>query len=416
MVYMAGDKYLDNNGFADLKEMKEAGSTAEVAVVAQFSRGVKQRPTKRYYLTKRHPGGALAADVVADLGETDTADPRALEDFIRWGVRTYPARRYMLVMWGHGNGADDENVANAAPHHAHRPDADGAAAGSRHAPAPRRRAGGAGARGIGLSHAAALDSDTVDFLDTRRFTQALAAAREAIGRELDILGMDACLMSGAEVCYQLRGGARFTVAPEGVAPLDGWPYDKILGELVARPSLAPDEVARLVAEQYLAAYADYEDVSVTQAVCDLSRCGALARAVDALAAALVGRLPGPAIIKSVVFARWRAQSFEGTEYIDLYDFCDLLRDAADDAAVRAACEGVMGVIEPDGFVVKSVYKEAALQHCHGLSIYFPQREVSDTYRQLDFVKDTSWGAFLDKFVSSTRRADRAERQRSEDAA
>ena len=84
--------------------------------------------------------------------------------------------------------------------------------------------------------------------------------------------------------------------------------------------------------------------------------------------------------------------------------------------MRAACEGVMGVIEPDGFVVKSVYKEAALQHCHGLSIYFPQREVSDTYRQLDFVKDTSWGAFLDKFVSSTRRADRAERQRSEDAA
>ncbi|HEX6623625.1 MAG TPA: hypothetical protein VF064_07920 [Pyrinomonadaceae bacterium] len=44
MVYMAGDKYLDNNGFADLKEMKEAGSTAEVAVLAQFSRGVTRAP------------------------------------------------------------------------------------------------------------------------------------------------------------------------------------------------------------------------------------------------------------------------------------------------------------------------------------------------------------------------------------
>jgi hypothetical protein len=34
MVYMAGDTFLDNNGFADLKEMKEAGSTKEVAIVA----------------------------------------------------------------------------------------------------------------------------------------------------------------------------------------------------------------------------------------------------------------------------------------------------------------------------------------------------------------------------------------------
>jgi len=37
MVYVAGYKYLDNNGFADLKEMKEAGSSEEVALVAQFA-------------------------------------------------------------------------------------------------------------------------------------------------------------------------------------------------------------------------------------------------------------------------------------------------------------------------------------------------------------------------------------------
>ena len=65
MVYMAGDKHLDNNGFADLKEMKEAGSTEEVALIAQFSRGVKHRPTKRYYLRKDGRDGTLAGDVDA---------------------------------------------------------------------------------------------------------------------------------------------------------------------------------------------------------------------------------------------------------------------------------------------------------------------------------------------------------------
>jgi hypothetical protein len=44
MVYMAGDSCLDSNGFADLKEMKKAGSTREVAIIAQFSRGIQKSP------------------------------------------------------------------------------------------------------------------------------------------------------------------------------------------------------------------------------------------------------------------------------------------------------------------------------------------------------------------------------------
>jgi cysteine peptidase C11 family protein len=116
MVYMTGDRSLDNSGFADLKEMKEVGSTEEVALLAQFTRGVKHRPTKRYYLRKGSRNGALAGDVVEELGEKNTADPRVLEDFVRWGVENFPARRYMLVMWGHANGADDENIPGSAAH------------------------------------------------------------------------------------------------------------------------------------------------------------------------------------------------------------------------------------------------------------------------------------------------------------
>ena len=69
MIYMAGDRYLDNNGFADLKEMKAVGSTDEVAFGAQFRRGVKPRPTKRYYLRKDSRAGARAANVVEVLAD-----------------------------------------------------------------------------------------------------------------------------------------------------------------------------------------------------------------------------------------------------------------------------------------------------------------------------------------------------------
>src|SRR5262249_587029 len=114
MTYMSGDSTnLDNNGFADLKEMKRAGSTNEVNLLAQFSRGVRNRPTKRYYLTKDEGDGTLGNDVVENLGNTNSADPKALEDFIRWSIENFPAENYMLIIWGHANGIDDENIPNA---------------------------------------------------------------------------------------------------------------------------------------------------------------------------------------------------------------------------------------------------------------------------------------------------------------
>src|SRR6266404_5831618 len=281
MVYMAGDRFLDNNGFADLKEMKNIGSTSEVALLAQFNRGMPRRRTKRYVLRRDNRDGTLADDVVEDLGETRGADPEALVRFIHWGVTNFQAQRYLLVLWGHGNGADDENIAGQASHASYsNPDEP-----TTHANAQARLRVTKGlrskpARGIAIGHVAALETDAVDFLDAGKFKQALDTAKKIIGHEVDVLGMDACLMSGAEVCYQLRGSARYTVAPEGVAPLDGWPYDKILRELVAQPAMEPARLACLIAEKYLASYADYEDVCVTQAVCDLSKSAKLARTVD----------------------------------------------------------------------------------------------------------------------------------------
>src|SRR5262249_26512834 len=119
-------------------------------------------------------------------------------------------------------------------------------------------------KGIGIRPSAtAFEIDAVDFLDSRKFKKALVSAREALGREVDILGMDSWLMSGAEVCYQVRGSARFTVAPEGIGPADGWPYDKILAELVKRPTMKPRELACEIVGKYLESYSDYEDLSVT---------------------------------------------------------------------------------------------------------------------------------------------------------
>ena len=112
MVYLAGDNSLEDFGRADLMEMKEVGSTGDLAIVAQFDRmqgaGTSQGATRRYYVKQ---GSTLEEDDVGiDLGETNTGDPRDLVAFISWAMNAYPAKRYALVLWNHGIGWKEDDV------------------------------------------------------------------------------------------------------------------------------------------------------------------------------------------------------------------------------------------------------------------------------------------------------------------
>jgi len=53
------------------------------------------------------PGGnpAESFSLEATLPLQSMADPETLTDFIRWGAENYPAKKYALVMWGHGQGS-----------------------------------------------------------------------------------------------------------------------------------------------------------------------------------------------------------------------------------------------------------------------------------------------------------------------
>ena len=107
LVYLAGDNNLDSAGIVDLGEMKKVGSNDDVAVVAQYDRSGDKETTKRYFLRKGTP---LEKDMVKSLGETNMGDPAVLKDFATWAISSYPAERYMLVIWNHGAGMDDSNL------------------------------------------------------------------------------------------------------------------------------------------------------------------------------------------------------------------------------------------------------------------------------------------------------------------
>src|SRR5438552_3603438 len=83
----------------------------------------------------------------------------------------------------------------------------------------------------------AYDDRSGDCLDNQELKRVLGTAHQLLGRKVDVVGMDACLMTMLEVAYQIRDHAQVLVGSEEVEPGAGWPYDAVLRDLSARPAM-----------------------------------------------------------------------------------------------------------------------------------------------------------------------------------
>jgi hypothetical protein len=236
----------------------------------------------------------------------------------------------------------------------------------------------------------------------------LESIAKKLGSKIEILGMDSCLMSMAEVCYQLRDTVDYLVGAQGFELNTGWPYKNILAALQVNPTMEPKEFACAIVKEYIHYYSDYTiaGVSVDHAACDLGQYDGLREAVMNLAQTLQDKLSYPDVENAILLAHWRAQSYKSEQYVDLWDFCDLLEKGCNDAKVGEVCSKTKEAVEK--FVLISCYSGAAFQHSHGLSVYFPWAKSDldndlPEYRELDFHIDTNWGAFLEEYGKKTQR-------------
>ena len=270
-----------------------------------------------------------------------------------------------------------------------------------------------------------------NFLSIPDIRSVLSEARGKIDRKIEILGMDSCLMSMVEVCYELREEVQFLIGAEGFARNAGWPYRQILRAMQKDLTIAPKNLARKIVDQYIDFYSPYtmSGVSVDQSVCDLSQMNTLKDAVLGLADMLrdrfkeeVGLEPENRKIESIVLlAHWRAQSYKLEQYIDLWDFCSWLAKYCNEGdPIREKCQNVHLAINGKTDIIPqpptsgtpaillSCYSGGAFQYSKGLSIYFPWAK-SDLdrslpfYKELSFARDTHWADFLAIYGEQTQR-------------
>jgi hypothetical protein len=404
LAYLAGDNDLEGSLLGDLREMERVGSRpGSVEILAQVDRARGQDTSdgnwtgaRRYYVTRSADPKRIGSTLLADLGPTNTGDPRVLKDFLSFGAKSFPAQATMLVLSNHGSGfwVPPEMLSSAARRRG-RP-ARGLRSGF-FRPTREWRLAPDQLRGI------AYDDGSSDCLDNRELQQVLAHAHRALGRPVDVVGMDACLMTMLEVAYQLRDHARILVGSEELEPGEGWPYTTILGDLVGHPAVAPAELAMTIVRRYGEFYRpDSEDI--TQSAIDLGKLNDLVGAVDRLARVLLGALPSTSLETALYRAWRRTLGFFDDLYADLHHFAMNLAAATTRRDIRHAALEVQRAIEAQGGpIIAERHAGRRMAPARGLSIYFPPfRDPSVFYRELDFARRTRWAEFLEAYLGKGR--------------
>lgn len=428
MVYLAGDNNLTEECVYSLKEMKKLDTGDRIRVTAQFDPRGRKTPVHRYVINKpkpaNHPAGKyrpgkISDDVVpvtegrvkyphrstspsSSSGdgpmEVNTGDPKTLFDFISWSIDNYRAKHYMVILSGHGAGTEEDFLLKDEN--------------------PR---------------------SSLSIPDLRRVFRAVK--EELPDDQIDIIGMDVCLMSMGEVCYALSGLAQYIISAEGYSATAGWPYGSILAKLderlLAGTEVQPKALGQIIVNEYTNYYSEYmaagfsSDMSLMDVGVDAMT--SLTDSINTLTGLLVKELSLASQLKEatgksefldqIVLAHWEAQSYNGERFADLYDFCDLLderypvpelpeeptAEELDNYERRKRLSDAIGSVKTEILerVVKlSCYSGVDYQYSYGLSVYFPWAEVGPHYKKLGFAKVTGWNTFLQAYTEATRRAPR----------
>jgi hypothetical protein len=403
MVFMNGDNNLEPFALRDFREMARVGGNADVNVIVQMDRiGTYAKPaagepiwtdTKRFVIKKgTRP---TAGDAIQSLGEVNMGDPAALQDFVKWGRSAYPAKRYMLVIWDHGQGYRNLKPANNTG-------------------TPFRSSTSA-------PHRSVSDDDTDA---DRLFNSEVVSALTPSGMpKLDILGFDACLMAMVETAYAMRDVAQFMVGSEELEPGDGWQYNDVLTRLLAAPRAATRDVAAALVASYKDGYAPNasDNPTTTQSAIDLSQASALAASVSALGEQLSAALSTNAsqILKARLAINEYAPGADPSDpaailfhHVDLGLLARTLSNTVSHEGVREAAASVEKVLST---VVVANYAGSERRGrfgSTGLAIYFPRDAAEyarDRYEQggyrkdnttfpVAFVRDHKWADFLHRYM------------------
>jgi Clostripain family len=354
LYYAAGDDVLGPSQVEVLKSLEQVGTTATVNVAAQLDLGREAGATRRLITQSDVTSSTLASPVLQDLGQVDMTRPKTLSDFIRWGITSFPAEHYMLVIGSLGGGWEGC------------------------------------VQDLGAHHLQSLPQLERGLRDAEYWT----------GQKMDVIGFDAADMGVAELAHEISSDARLMitsqlnmgtmtsdyasmVTPDLIRTLDG--------RLAAGQQVSPHDLAATVVE----ASKSQPDAIDELAATDLSQVPALDNALRELSQAVVASSMTDQALGQLRDSS-QAMSYLGNQ--DLYDLCERIQASPQaEPALKAAaghCQAVLSTM------VIAEQHHGNHTGAHGLSIETLQGH--ERYQKLSFDLATGWMQAQQRFSPESR--------------
>ncbi len=311
MVYINADNDLESAGIEDINEMEQVGSNSNMNIVVQIDRAEGYDASngdwtdaRRYYIVPDMDDKKINSKLLEDLGEVDMGDAKTLSNFVKFAISNFPAKKYLLVIWNHGAGWK--------------------------------------AADLKVNKGVSYDEQSGNNLDYWALKIALSNIKKYLGRKLDIVAFDACLMGMVEVAYQIKDFAKIMIGSEQTEPGDGWPYEEILQRLANNPKMQPKQLAEDIVEAYVKSYEGGIQGwgKVTQAAIDLEKINELVKKIDDFSKVMLDT-QSQSLLQ---LAKVKTRNYDDPDYYDLYGLIFNVFKLAKDKKIKDAAAAVLNAL------------------------------------------------------------------------
>lgn len=407
LIYMNGKNNLEPFAIEDFAEIAAVGSTSKVSFVVQMGRPLVRADdqaaytdvfdgwsgARRFLVTKdQTPATGQQVEIVGD-GEVDMGAPETLEAFLKWGKAKYPAKRYAVVIWNHGQGyrlmataPGTKRVVMQAP----------STSNQRTRPAHR---------------AVSQDSDTGSIIYNVDVRASLA---HSFGGELKLVGFDACLMSMIETAYELKDVTPLMVASEELEPGQGWNYSSLAEAITKAPTSDENALASMIIASYRDNYRDSDDTTLSTLRSD--KVAAVATELSSLSGMLLAdRQTLFPLVRNARAQRSAYNTPDNPVSIDLIGFLNALEIElqAKAPASTALAQTRKARAAAQAAVVEAYASKRRAEPfgSYGIAIYFPVSKRAfykdpwsdgyvhgNAYKPIAFVVQERWSDFLAAYL------------------
>ncbi|MCR4649440.1 MAG: hypothetical protein K5776_10235 [Lachnospiraceae bacterium] len=287
---------------------------------------------------------------IENLENASMGDPATLADFLKWGVKEYPAEHMGVIFWDHGGGS--------------------------------------------ISGVCFDDLYYKDSLSLREIDSAFYSVFSEMTDKFEFVGFDACLMSTVEAANILASYSRYMIASQEIESGYGWDYTIIGDYLNEHPHADGEEFGRALCDAFYESCENNEvEDSATLSLVDLGKIDDVVKGFNSFAMNMYKVTEDTLVLSDIVREIHYAENFGGNNrndgYTNMVDLSGMIQACSQYTDGSEALQAIESAV---------IYNKSGIEHlgCSGMSVYFPLSVEGST--ELSVFEDITISPFYASFV------------------